>query len=86
LRDFTTTLKYKKTDILSQISSLLLMLSRKIGLSRTRIITSQNNLLPLRRIRRIKRMMVTLCAGPLIVGQISAHTAKEENFHMSRRL
>jgi hypothetical protein len=52
---------------------------------RTRTITSQSNLLPLRR-RRLYRMRVASCAVPLIIGQRSAHTSKEEKLSLSRRL
>jgi hypothetical protein len=40
----------------------------KTKLSRIRITTSQSKLLPLRR-RRIQRMMVVSCADLLIIGQ-----------------
>jgi hypothetical protein len=42
----------------------------KAKLSRIRIITSQNKLLPLRR-RRIRRMRVASCVDLLIIGQRS---------------
>jgi hypothetical protein len=48
-------------------------------------ITSQNNLLPLRR-RKLRRMRVALCEVVLIIGQRSFHTAKEKNLSLSRRL
>jgi hypothetical protein len=43
----------------------------KAKLSRIRIITSQNKLLPLRRRRRIRRMRVASCVDLLIIGQRS---------------
>jgi hypothetical protein len=48
----------------------------KAKVSRIRITTSQNKLLPLRR-RRIRRMNVVSCADLLIIGQRSAQTAKK---------
>jgi hypothetical protein len=50
-------------------------------LSRIRITTSQNKLLPLRRI--IRRMRIDLCADLLIIGQRSVQTIKEENLNLS---
>jgi hypothetical protein len=58
----------------------------KAKLSRIRITTSQNKLLSLRRRRRIRRMILVLCADLLIIRQRSAQTAKEENLNLSRRL
>jgi hypothetical protein len=46
------------------------MTKAKAKLSRIRIITSQNKLLPLRR-RRIRRMRVASCVDLLIIGQRS---------------
>jgi hypothetical protein len=58
----------------------------KAKLSRIRITTSQNKLLSLRRRRRIRRMILVLCADLLIIRQRSSQTAKEENLNLSRRL
>jgi hypothetical protein len=58
----------------------------KAKLSRIRITTRQNKLLPLRRRRKIRRMRVVLCADLLIIGQRSVQTAKEENLNLSKRL
>jgi hypothetical protein len=52
--------------------------------SRTRIIASQSKILHSR--RRIRRRMVALCAIPLIIGQRSVQTTKEENLNLNRRL
>jgi hypothetical protein len=52
--------------------------------SRTRITTSQSNLLPLR--RRLWRMRVALCVVPPIIGQRSAYTTKEENISLSKKM
>jgi hypothetical protein len=55
-------------------------------LSRIRITTSQSNLLPLRRRRRIGRMRVASCVDLLIIGQKSVQITKEENLNRSRKL
>jgi hypothetical protein len=59
------------------------MTKAKVKLSRIRITTSQSKLLPLRRRRKIRRMMVVSCVDLLIIGQRSAQTAKEENLNLS---
>jgi hypothetical protein len=58
----------------------------KAKLSRIIITTSQSNLLPLRKRRRIRRRMITSCADLQFIGQRSVQTAKEENLNLSRRL
>jgi hypothetical protein len=62
------------------------MAKAKAKLSRIRITTIQSKLVPLRRRRIIRRMMVALCADRLIIGQRSVQIAKEENLNLSRRL
>jgi hypothetical protein len=57
----------------------------KAKLSEIRI-TIQNKLLPLRRRKRIRRMIVASCADLLIIGQRSVQIIKEENLNLSRRL
>jgi hypothetical protein len=52
--------------------------------SRIRITSSQRKILPSR--RRRMRMRVASCTVPLIIGQRSAQTTKEENLNLSRRL
>jgi hypothetical protein len=53
---------------------------------RIRITTNQNKMLPSRRRRIRRRMRVASCAIPLIIGQRSPQTTKEENLSLSRRL
>jgi hypothetical protein len=57
----------------------------RVKTSITRITTSQRKILPSRR-RIKKRMRVASCAVSLIIGKISAQTAKEENLNLTRRL
>jgi hypothetical protein len=54
--------------------------------SRTGITINQSKILPLRRRIIKRRRMIALCAVPLIIGQRSAQTTKEENLNLSRRL
>jgi hypothetical protein len=62
------------------------MSKAKIKLSRIKITVRQSKLLPLRRRRKIRRMMIVSCADLLIIRQRSAQTAKEENLNLSKRL
>jgi hypothetical protein len=54
--------------------------------SRTTITTSQSKCLPSRRRRIKRRVTVASRAVPVMIGQRSAQTAKEENLNVSRRL
>jgi hypothetical protein len=54
--------------------------------SRTWITISQRKILPSRRRRIRRRMRVASCVVPLIIGQRTAQTGKEENINMRRRL
>jgi hypothetical protein len=49
--------------------------------SRMKIVTSQSKILPSRR-RRRRRARVASCAVPLIIGQRSSQTTKEENLNL----
>jgi hypothetical protein len=62
------------------------MTKAKAKLGKIRITTSQSKLLPLRRRRKIRRMIIVSCTDLLVIGQRSAQIAKEENINLSRRL
>jgi hypothetical protein len=55
----------------------------QVKASRTR---SQSKTLPSRRRRIRRRMRVASCVVPLIIGQRSTQTTKEENLNKTRRL
>jgi hypothetical protein len=58
-----------RTDDLKETRVKPMQAKAKAKLSRTRIITSQSKLLPLRRRRRIRRMRVASCVDLWIIGQ-----------------
>jgi hypothetical protein len=62
------------------------VIKAKAKLSRIRITIRQNKLLPLRRRRRIRRMLVASYADILNIGQRSVQITKDENLNLSRRI